>query len=132
MQPQLQIEQFNHVALPTRRLDESRQFYIDVLGAKLISRPNFSFRGAWLYIGGIQIHLIEDEVAPHPTGVINSRDRHIAFPVADIEATEEFLKQRGIPYKRGSIADRNIPQIYIQDPDGHTIELGSKYWKIDE
>ncbi len=131
MKPQLKIEQINHVALPTRRLEESRQFYIDVLGAKPISRPNFSFPGAWLYIGGIQLHLIEDEVAPHPTGVINTRDRHISFAVADVDAMEEVLKQREIPYRRSLIEDRQIHQLYIQDPDGHTIELG-KYWKIDE
>lgn len=131
MLPQLQIQRINHVALPTRRLDESTQFYIGVLGAKLISRPNFSFPGAWLYVGGIQIHLIEDEVAPFPTGVINSRDRHISFAVDNVDAMEEVLKQRGIPYRRNLIADRQIHQLYIQDPDGHTIELG-KYWKIDE
>ena len=130
MPPSLAIEAINHIALPTRRLEESRRFYIDVLGAREISRPAFSFRGSWLYIGGIQIHLIEDQAAPDLRSDINTRERHTAFAVADIDAMEEILRQHGIPYRRNLIPDRQIPQIFFRDPDGHLIEIGT-YWAID-
>lgn len=126
----LPLSSLNHVSRQTKRLAESRRFYCEVLGFREISRPNFSFRGAWLYGAGIQIHLIENEGAPDP-GPINSRGNHIAFAVPDIDAMEQHLQQLGVPYRRQEIPDRKIPQIFFLDPDGHVIELGM-YGKIDE
>ena len=44
----LDIQSLNHVSFQTMRLEESRRFYIDVLGAKEISRPNFDFVDRYL------------------------------------------------------------------------------------
>ena len=126
----LEIECCNHIALETRRLDESIRFYIDVLGAKEISRPAFPFRGAWLYLGGIQIHLI-DEGAPEGRHAINTRTNHFACVVPDVDEAEQRLNKMGIVYKRNLIADRGIHQLFFQDPDGHTIEVG-RYGIIDQ
>ncbi|HEY3740897.1 MAG TPA: VOC family protein, partial [Bryobacteraceae bacterium] len=125
----LEIESLNHVAVQTKQLDESLRFYVDVLGAKEITRPNFSFGGAWLYLAGIQIHLIEEG---NPAGRfdIDTRGNHFSFAVPDVDAAEHRLQQFGITYKRKLIEDRGIHQIFFQDPDGHTIEVG-KYGIID-
>lgn len=131
MPPPLTIRQLNHVARPTKRLEESRRFYIDVLGAREISRPAFSFRGAWLYLAGIQIHLIEDAGAPDPPEQINTRERHMALAVDDVDAMEDVLKLHGVAYRRNLIADRGIQQIFFRDPDGHLLEIG-KYGVIDK
>jgi catechol 2,3-dioxygenase-like lactoylglutathione lyase family enzyme len=126
------IQHLNHIARPTRRLEESRRFYIEVLGFREISRPAFSFRGSWLFGGGIQIHLIEDLViAPNPPDGINTRETHIAFAVPDVDVMETRLEEHGIPYKRSLIKDRQIHQLFFRDPDGHLIELG-KYGIIDQ
>jgi glyoxylase I family protein len=126
----LDIASLNHVALQTRRLEESLRFYVDVLGAKQITRPNFSFSGAWLYLAGIQIHLIE-QGSPNGRAEIDTRGNHFSFAVPDVDAAEERLKQLGVKYKRKLIEDRGIHQIFFQDPDGHTIEVG-KYGVIDK
>lgn len=131
MPPPLTIRQLNHVARPTKRLEESRRFYIDILGAREISRPAFSFRGAWLYLAGIQIHLIEDAGAPDPPEQINTRERHMALAVDDVDAMEDVLKLHGVAYRRNLIADRGIQQIFFRDPDGHLLEIG-KYGVIDK
>lgn len=125
----LAIESLNHVAVQTRHLEESIQFYVDVLGARVISRPNFSFGGAWLYLGGIQIHLIELGT-PAGRGEIDTRGSHFALAVPDVDAAEARLKALGIAHKRKLIEDRGVHQIFFQDPDGHTIEVG-KYGLID-
>jgi len=125
----LAIESLNHVSVQTRRLAESIQFYVETLGAKIISRPNFSFGGAWLYIAGIQIHLIE-QGSPAGRGDIDTRGNHISFAVPDVDAAEQRLVEMGVSYKRKMIEDRGIHQIFFQDPDGHTIEVG-KYGLID-
>jgi catechol 2,3-dioxygenase-like lactoylglutathione lyase family enzyme len=126
----LTIESLNHIAVQTKRLAESRDFYINILGAKPITRPNFSFNGAWLYLAGIQIHLIE-EGSPPGRGDINTRANHFSFAVPNVDDAEQLLKQFGITYKRKLIEDRGIHQIFFQDPDGHTVEVG-KYGIIDE
>jgi catechol 2,3-dioxygenase-like lactoylglutathione lyase family enzyme len=126
----LEIESLNHVSVQTKRLDESRRFYTDVLGAKEITRPNFSFGGAWLYLAGIQIHLIE-QGDPAGRGEIDTRGNHFSFVVSDVDAAEERLKQFQVDYKRKLIEDRGIHQIFFQDPDGHTIEVG-RYGIIDQ
>ncbi len=126
----LSIEQLNHVARPTKRLEECRRFWMDVMGAREITRPGFSFGGSWLYLAGIQIHLIEDGAAPDPPESINTRERHMAFAVADVDAMELVLREHGVVYKRSLIPDRGVHQIFFRDPDGHLIEIG-KYGVID-
>ena len=125
------IEHLNHVARTTKDLAASKRFYMEVLGCKEISRPNFSFRGAWLYVGGMQFHLIEDLEKADGTPAINTRDSHVAFSVEDVDAAEAHLKALGIVYKRQVIPGRGIHQIFFQDPDGWLIEFG-KYGVIDE
>jgi catechol 2,3-dioxygenase-like lactoylglutathione lyase family enzyme len=127
----LTIESCNHVAVQTKRLEESLRFYEDVMGAKRISRPGFPFAGAWLFIGGIQIHLIEDPSAGDPGGEIDTRAKHIAFSVPDVDEAEQRLRQSGVAYKRNLIPDRGIHQLFFHDPDGNMIEAG-KYGRIDE
>jgi len=119
----LEIESCNHVSVQTKQLAESRKFYVEVLGAKEISRPAFSFGGAWLYLAGVQIHLIE-QGSPAGRGEIDTRGNHFAFQVGDVDEAERRLQQLGVVYKRKLIEDRGIHQIFFQDPDGHTIEVG--------
>jgi|SRR5450432_226390 len=125
------IEHLNHVARTTKDLEASRRFYIEVLECKEISRPDFSFRGAWLYVAGMQFHLIEDVNTPDAPAGIDTRESHVAFAVEDVDAAEARLRERGIVYKRQIIPGRGIHQIFFRDPDGWLIEFG-KYGVIDE
>lgn len=127
----LTIHAFNHVALQTKRLEESIAFYRDVLGFRQISRPAFNFDGAWLYNAGIQIHLIVDERAADPGSSINSRADHFAFATHDVDEMERRLQALGVQYVRRLIQDRGIPQLFFHDPDGHVIEVGGPYSAID-
>jgi catechol 2,3-dioxygenase-like lactoylglutathione lyase family enzyme len=113
----------HHVSRQTLKLDETRQFYVDVLGFTEISRPSFGFKGAWLYGAGIQLHLIEEPYSPQDMA-INSRENHIAFAVTDMEAAEETLKARGVAYRHNVVPDRGTNQLFFKDPDGWMIELG--------
>ena len=126
----VRTQTLNHIALKTQRLDESIAFYTTVLGAKLITRPPFDFPGAWLYLAGIQIHLIQD-LPIDGRADINTRDNHFAISVESVDEVERLVQAHGIPYRRQMQPIRNVPQLFIQDPDGHQIEFGT-YWKIDE
>jgi glyoxylase I family protein len=131
-EPPLELEMLNHIARTTKDLEASRRFYVDVLGFREISRPAFDFPGAWLYVAGLQFHLIEDLATPDSPPTINTRESHIAFRVADLDAMEQRLKAHRIAYRRSAIRDRKIDQIFFRDPDGWMIEVGSDYWAIDK
>jgi catechol 2,3-dioxygenase-like lactoylglutathione lyase family enzyme len=121
----------HHVSRQTRKLDETRRFYVDVLGFReLSSRPNFPFRGAWLYGSGIQIHLI-DEPYHETEGPPNPRENHIAFLIEDMDAAEETLKQHGISYIRQQSRDGKSEQIFFRDPEGWMVELGNYRLPMD-
>jgi catechol 2,3-dioxygenase-like lactoylglutathione lyase family enzyme len=127
----LKLVQLNHIARRTRNLEASRRFYIDVLGCREISRPAFNFAGAWLYVAGLQFHLIEDLNTPEPPHTINTRQNHVSFFVKDLSVMEQRLRDLGVPYRRSTIEDRQIHQIFFLDPDGWMIEIGGNYWPID-
>jgi len=121
----LPITAVNHVGRKTKRLEESRKFYREVLGFREVSRPNFDFPGAWLYNYGIMIHLIQSPSASDPDGEIDTRGDHLALNTNDLEGAEQLLKQLGIPYRKNVVVDRNIAQIFFRDPDGHHIEIAT-------
>lgn len=113
----------HHVSRQTLKLDETRRFYVEVLGFRELSRPPFAFRGSWLYGAGIQIHLIEEPFDAPPLD-INTRENHIAFAVDDMGAAEEALKQHGVTYRHNVVPERGTNQIFFRDPDGWMIEIG--------
>ncbi len=115
----------NHLARTTRRLDESRAFYRDLLGFKEINRPGFNFRGAWLYKHGLQSHLIVDDSAPEAKGEISTRADHLALHVDDIAEVERLLEQQGVAFRKNYVAERDLTQLFFHDPDGHHIEVGT-------
>lgn len=121
----LPITALHHVARVTRRPVETTAFYRDVLGFKEIRRPNFDFRGAWLFNFGVQIHIIENvSAAPDPDRKIDSRGDHLAFHVTDIELSKAGLRERGIEFQEQMNAG-GIHQVFFRDPDGHFIEIAS-------
>ena len=113
----------HHVSRQTQKLDETRRFYVDVLGFReLSSRPNFPFRGAWLYGSGIQIHLI-DEPYHETAGPPNPRENHIA----QLQCYYTLLDQYGIPVNR-------LVLVYVDDQTivPKLVPLGSrKQWMIE-
>ena len=47
----MQVTGLFHVAIKTNDLDATVKFYTDVLGMKLVHRPDFGFPGAWIAAG---------------------------------------------------------------------------------
>ncbi|KAH9326743.1 hypothetical protein KI387_006921, partial [Taxus chinensis] len=72
----------NHISLVCNSVEESINFYENVLGFVPIQRPgSFNFDGAWLFNYGVGIHLLQ---CNNPQGLpkkseINPMDNHISF-----------------------------------------------------
>ena len=45
------LTQLDHCSIRTALLEETRKFYVDVLGLTVGPRPDFPFPGVWLYRG---------------------------------------------------------------------------------
>jgi glyoxylase I family protein len=119
----LPIRSLHHVARVTKRLDESRTFYRDVLGFREIPRPQLGFPGAWLFNYGIQIHLLVNDAPDNPRELIETRDNHLAFYVDDADSIEALLDAHSVVYRVNVQRDTHLKQVFFHDPDGHHIEV---------
>ncbi|GMI92786.1 glyoxylase I 7 [Hibiscus trionum] len=130
MENPLQLKCLNHVSLLCRSIEESVDFYQNILGFFPIKRPgSFDFSGAWLFSYGIGIHLLQSENPESMPQIrrINPKDNHISFQCqCDSMATlEKKLKELNIEYVKGSVEEGGIrvDQLFFHDPDGNMIEL---------
>uniref|UniRef100_A0ACD6AS46 Uncharacterized protein n=1 Tax=Avena sativa TaxID=4498 RepID=A0ACD6AS46_AVESA len=82
----LPLASLNHISIVCRSVEESLDFYMNVLGFVPVRRPgSFNFDGAWLFNYGIGIHLLQSEdpaSLPEKTE-INPKDNHISFQVTN-------------------------------------------------
>ena len=120
------INSLDHYNIQTARLDETVEFYTEVLGFSRGYRPGVRGTGAWLYAGSrpyVHINVIDDDLAG-PTGPIN----HVAFETAnepgDYEAMQQRLSERGLPFEAND-SRPGIPlrQLFVHDPNGIRLEL---------
>ena len=131
------VRTLDHCSIRTLRLEASRAFYVDVLGMEEGDRPDFPFPGAWLYLEGrAVIHLVgvdtDDlsglvnylggEVDPDTLEGGGSLD-HLAFCATDATAMLERLKRNAVPYRERQVPNMDLSQIFLEDPNGITIEL---------
>ena len=122
------VESIHHVAIGVADLVRSRRFYTTVLGLEEIPRPAFDFDGAWFRVGEQHIHLIvqcQTEMR-HEGASLRTRGDHIALRVQSYRETLEHLRALGMPFEDRPHNKTPWPQIYIVDPDGHTIELNAE------
>jgi catechol 2,3-dioxygenase-like lactoylglutathione lyase family enzyme len=113
----------HHVSFAVRDLARSRAFYEGVLGLRTIPRPDLGLPGVWYAAGDGEIHLIQTP----PGGSVGSPPErltplanHCAFAIDDYAATLEALKARGLQVLE---TKPELGQLWVQDPDGHVIEL---------
>ena len=116
------IEGLDHINIATDRLAETRAFYMDVLGLTERWRPDFSFDGHWLYAGDRPVvHLMSRPTAG--AGSDTAALNHYAFAIGDIAAAAARLTGLGVPFRQIGVPGAPIQQLFLQDPNGITIEL---------
>ena len=106
----------HHVSLNVDDVDAALRFYTDVLGLEARGdRPDFPFGGAWLDVGGQQVHLIEGKPPP-------GLGQHFALLVDDLDATVAELRGRGIEVSDPRPVGTSR-QSFVSDPAGNLNEL---------
>src|ERR1700746_2034578 len=78
----------NHVSINARNLQESVDFYVELLGAEPIPTPNFGLPVRWLALGRTQGHLFEQTLTP-------PSHHHFGITVDDLEPVYRAAERRG-------------------------------------
>lgn len=137
------VDALDHYSVRTRNVDRSVLFYENAMGLRRGIRPAFNFPGAWLYrttqageiVGGSVVHI----VGVDPNGTVGLSDYlgdkplsleagsgsldHIAFAASGITDMYARLKLQQIGFRERKVPNLGLHQIFIEDPDGVTIEL---------
>lgn len=117
----MRVRQLNHVALHVADVDKSVRFYRDVLQLPMMARPAFDFPGAWFRLGDDQeLHLIGERTLPVHS---HHRGGHLALLVTDLDQWEAQLDACGATRLPRKQRPDGAFQTFVQDPDGHWIEL---------
>ena len=141
----MKVRRLDHVSIGTDRLQETRKFYVDLLGLEDGPRPKLKSKGYWLYAGeDAVIHLVEKGTDPgvssgahedsnrkswkhsemDETNVLEAgSDDHIALSVVDSLGAVQLMKDNGLPYWDRLLADRGLYQVFVLDPNGVVVEL---------
>jgi catechol 2,3-dioxygenase-like lactoylglutathione lyase family enzyme len=106
----------HHVSINVPDVDAGVGFYTGVLGGTLRGdRPDFGIGGAWIDLGGQQVHLVEAPVPPN-------YGQHFAIRVADLDAVVAELRHRGFDVADPVTVGANR-QTFLDDPAGNAVEL---------
>ena len=121
------INSLDHCAIRTTKLQETRDFFVDILGLEDGERPDFPFPGAWLYTDSTAvIHLIgvdpddSSGLQRYVGGEISTEALqgsgafdHIAFRANDPSVLTERLKQTDYEYRERQVPNMNLFQIFV-------------------
>lgn len=113
----------NHVSVNATDLQESVDFYVDLLGAELLTTPNFGIPVQWLALGRTQLHLFERDLKP-------TSHHHFGITVDDLEPVYRTADRRGafddIAFKNRLVElPGDVVQLYVRDPAGNLVEIDS-------
>ncbi len=140
----MSLDLLDHCSIRTVKLAETRDFYVEILGMKDGDRPDFDFPGNWLYIDGrAVVHLVGvdpddpsgleaylggsvDPETLHGSGAFD----HLAFRAKDPETLIAHLKENGVAYRERQVSSMDLYQIFLEDPNGITVELN--YWGVEQ
>jgi catechol 2,3-dioxygenase-like lactoylglutathione lyase family enzyme len=114
----------NHVSINARDLQESVEFYVDLLGAEPIPTPNFGIPVQWLALGDTQLHLFERDLQP-------TSHHHLGITVDDLEPVYRAAERRGAfddDAFRSHLVELpgDVVQLYLRDPAGNLVELDQR------
>ena len=118
------ITELNHINIRTNLMEETKDFYVDVIGLKVGFRPPFRDHGYWLYAGGRDVlHLSECSPGEQRAVHVATTFDHVAFTCTDFVGTRARLETLGIAFGQREVAATGIRQLFFKDPAGNGIEF---------
>lgn len=139
------ITALDHVLVLSDDIDQTRDFYQEVLGLETGSRPPLPFPGHWLYSEGATVSCLhvaertaylrhtatmglataEVDGAGQRAGTGAATVDHIAFDADDYDGAAARIERTGRTAVRNEIPD-GPRQLFVFDPNGVLIEINVK------
>lgn len=114
------ISELNHINIRTNLMEETKDFFVDVVGLEVGDRPPFDSHGYWLYCDGIAIvHLSLSDPAGDRRTVAEGRGDgldHIGLFAHDLAGTEETLSTHDVTYCKRMAAGGRLIQVFFSRP----------------
>lgn len=129
----MSVTELDHVLVLTDDVEQTRDFYRDVIGLHVGERPPLEFPGYWLYAGATPcLHIaqrgayrkhaavlgLEVEQAGSGGGPVD----HVAFAGAGLAALRARIERSGI-----AAVENQVPggprQLFLKDPNGVRVEI---------
>lgn len=129
----IRILAIDHVNLQVADLDASIEFYRRVFGFRLLEDGRDAPAGGWAIVGLPGAACIALGVVRDPSPACGKRIAHFGLVVDDAQAVLAQLKIENVRIvPRGPGGSEILPyprseSIYIHDPDGHEIELTTRF-----
>jgi len=129
----IRVSAIDHVNLQVADLDLSIEFYCRVFGFKLLEDGRKLPPGGWAIVGLPGAACVALGVAKDLSPAQGRRIVHFGLVIEDAQSALAILGQervRIVPRGPGGGAILPYPRsqsIYIQDPDGHEIELTTRF-----
>jgi catechol 2,3-dioxygenase-like lactoylglutathione lyase family enzyme len=128
------IRKMFHIALQVRDLQRSVDFYMKVLGMKLVSYeevPAEKAHVAFLELAGCEIEMSCQEGQPEKEFADSSQAHfpHLAFEVDDVEASMKELARKGVSFDHEQpqwIFARRFCYNTFPGPDGEILEISRR------
>lgn len=139
------MTKLDHCNIRTFDLDGTIAFYTDIVDLKDGDFPGTRSMGAWLYDASDRpiLHIIAIDPKDPEAALGRVRDRlgalggdltvesmngtgvidHIAFECDDYDAMRAKLTARGLPFTSSDVPSINLRQLFVNDPNGVTLEL---------
>ena len=134
------ISRLDHYSIRTTDLAATKRFYTDVMGFAAGPRPSFNFPGVWLYQDKVAVVHVVGIDPDDPSGLNEylgdkGGDKgmdgatgtgtidHVAFLCTDVAAMRERFRAAGVPFRDRLVPSLNLEQVFLEDPNGVTIEL---------
>ncbi len=140
----MSLATLDHVLIRARDLDETRDFFVNVLGFTVGKRPPFKFDGYWLYLGDKPVvHLakatVDTELSDYfgednqtGDGEGNSAVDHVAFHGTGIDEFANRIEAHEIACVRRNVPLTDLHQFFLHDPNGVKVEINFDAKELSE
>ena len=124
-----------HFLIQTIDMEQTKRWYVDVLGMDEGYTPDFKFPVAWLYVEGKDVlHLTEGGAAISENrkkylGQTSQAERgsgvvdHLAFHATGLRDMIAHLRAKGVEFTQRQVDAQGLYQLFLFDPNGVKIEL---------
>lgn len=122
------LKRIDHFVLTVGDVDRSIRFYRDILGCPLI---NFGSGRQAVRIGQskINFHCADSPIVPHAQTPVPGSADFCLITDSPIEEVAKEIQKKGVPIELGPVkrsgAQGEMMSVYLRDPDGNLIEIGS-------